>query len=161
MDNYNTDIINPEAAKSLSFSLSEEAFGIMKAHLEKDFPKEGCGFLFGYENESGRVISIAQPTENVKEGDQRRRFEISPLAYVRAEQFALDNDLSLLGIYHSHPNHPAIASVHDHKSAAPFFSYIILSIQEGSFDHIRSWRLEESDRFAEEDIQHISNTVHS
>ncbi|MEO0473962.1 MAG: Mov34/MPN/PAD-1 family protein, partial [Bacteroidota bacterium] len=99
MAQYNTDIIHPEAAKSLSFSLNEEAFKTMKSHLEEDFPNEGCGFLFGKEDAQGRTITMAQPTKNVKEGDQRRRFEIGALAYIKAERFALENDVSLLGIY--------------------------------------------------------------
>ena len=70
----------------------------------------------------------AVPVENSKEGDQRRRFEISPLEYMKAERFAIENQLQLLGVYHSHPDHPAIASQHDLAVAMPYFSYIIISV---------------------------------
>ena len=36
--------------------------------------------------------------------------------------------MTLLGVYHSHPQHPAIASEHDLRSAQPFFSYVIYSV---------------------------------
>ena len=72
---------------------------------------------------------------------------------MRAERFALANDLSLLGVYHSHPNHPAIPSIHDLKQAVPFFSYIIISVMDGKFNTLRSWQLnEETGQFDEEKV---------
>jgi proteasome lid subunit RPN8/RPN11 len=54
-----------------------------------------------------------------------------------------------LGIYHSHPNHPAIPSEHDRVAAQPYFSYVIISAMQGNIDHIRSWRLNEASQFEE------------
>ena len=93
------------------------------------FPNECCGFLYGDETAERRIITIAQPVINKKEGDQRRRFQIAPLDYIRAEQFAIANNVQLLGVYHSHPLHPAIASEHDLEKAMPYFSYIILKMK--------------------------------
>ena len=133
---------------NIDFSALEE----MIAHGEEGFPNEICGFMFGKE-EHGRKITQIQRVKNVKEGDQRRRFEIDPLDYHKAEIYALKNGLDFLGIYHTHPNHPAIPSIHDLKQAMPVFSYIILSIQEGKFDHIRSWQIDEDNhKFFEEQI---------
>ncbi len=67
-----------------------------------------------------------------------------------AEKFALENDLHLLGIYHSHPNHPAIPSEHDRVAALPYFSYVILSVKPETIDHIRSWQLNDASQFEEE-----------
>jgi proteasome lid subunit RPN8/RPN11 len=69
-----------------------------------------------------------------------------------AEKFAVENDVQLLGIYHSHPNHPAIPSEHDRVAALPYFSYVILSVKDGSIDHIRSWRLNDVSQFEEENF---------
>lgn len=131
--------------------LSPDALKTMKNHAVGSFPNECCGFFFG---SAGDIISvsIAQTAQNAKEGDQRRRFEINPLDYMNAEKYALEHKLDLLGIYHSHPNHPAIPSEHDLKQAVPNFSYIILSVMNGDFDHIRSWRLNEQNIFEEEII---------
>ena len=90
---------------------------------------------------------------NAKEGDKRRRFEISGLDYIKAEQYALDNDLDLLGVFHSHPNHPAIPSEHDLRQAIPFFSYIIVSVYDEKTLAVTSWRLnEEAGEFEEEKV---------
>lgn len=123
---------------------------VIRSDGESLFPDECCGFLYGTEG-SERTITLALPVINSKVGDKRRRFEISPFEYMKAEQFALENDLTLLGVYHSHPNHRAIPSVHDLAKALPYFSYIIVSVLDGKADKLRSWRLtEEGDAFEEE-----------
>jgi len=144
--------------ENFQITLDENVVEAINRHAVETFPFECCGFLFGDEP-AGRFISHAAPVTNSKEGDQRRRFEISPLDYLRAEGFALKNNTQLLGIYHSHPNHPAIASQHDLAVAMPFFSYVIVSVTEGKAGDIKSWKLKEDTReFQEEEIkvlQHV------
>lgn len=121
------------------------------------FPDECCGFFFGEESGEDRIIKVARPVVNAKQGDKRRRFAISPKDYLAAERFADQQQLQLLGVYHSHPNHPAIPSEHDRVAAQPWFSYIIISVMNGKIDHIRSWQLNAESRFEEESIsEHLS-----
>ena len=138
---------------NFQITLYENVVEAINRHAVETFPFECCGFLYGDET-TGRFISQAAPVTNSKEGDQRRRFEISPLDYLRAEGFALKTNTQLLGIYHSHPNHPAIASQHDLELAMPFFSYVIVSVMEGTAVDIKSWKLKEDTReFQEEEIR--------
>ena len=135
-----------------SIKLTPQVEEAIKIHGEEAFPNECCGFLFGNE-ENGRLINLSTRVENSKEGDQRRRFEISPFDYMKAEQFAIENNTTLLGIYHSHPNHPAIASEHDLAKAMPYFSYVIVSIMEEKYEDIKSWKLfDEKREFYEEQV---------
>src|ERR1700722_7722581 len=123
----------------------------MKAHALAIYPDECCGFLYGTEQtDSSRMITKILEVNNSKTGDKRRRFEISGKDYLLAEKFALENDILLLGIYHSHPNHPAIPSEHDRVAALPYFSYVILSITPGTIDHIRSWQMNDLSQLEEE-----------
>ncbi|WCL82949.1 M67 family metallopeptidase [Saprospira sp. CCB-QB6] len=141
---------------SYQLSLAPEAEQYILQQLEADFPNEGCGFFYGTEEEDGQLrhVLLAEAVINSKEGDQRRRFEISPLDYMKAERKALELGLNLLGIYHSHPNHPAIPSIHDLKQAVPYFSYIILSVQNGEAAELSSWRLnEERGEFEAEEVK--------
>ncbi len=139
-------------------TLDEAAVEVINRHGAEAFPYECCGFLYGRESE-GRLITLAVPAVNSKSGDQRRRFEISPLDYLRAEEFALKNNTQLLGIYHSHPNHPAIASEHDLAVAMPFFSYVIVSVREGIPVDLKSWKLKENTReFQEEEVFVLQKT---
>lgn len=144
----------------LQLIIDPSADSVMRTHAEQDFPNECVGFFYGQDSANGRTISLARPIINSKEGDQRRRFEVSPIDYMKAEQYALLNDLTLLGVYHSHPQHPAIPSEHDLRQAVPFFSYVILSVMDGKIDHIRSWRLSDEGQFEEEFIENATaNTI--
>ena len=118
----------------------------------RTFPDECCGFLFGTEANDMREISEIVVVDNSKEGDRRRRFEIRPADYLRAERYADEHGSILLGIYHSHPNHPSIPSEHDRVAAQPYFSYVIISVYDGQFRSIQSWQLNEQSRFEEETI---------
>ncbi len=133
-------------------TITENAIRVIREEGENIFPNECCGFLYGKEK-NGRLISQAIPVVNAKEGDKRRRFEITPLDYLNAERYALENDLELLGVYHSHPDHPAIASEHDLKVALPHFSYFIVSVLEGNSKEIFSWKLKDEKReFLKEEV---------
>jgi proteasome lid subunit RPN8/RPN11 len=128
----------------------------MKLHASVVFPEECCGFLFGIEQSDGnRIISKIREVNNARPGDKRRRFEITGKDYIQAEQFALENGISLLGIYHSHPNHPAIPSEHDRVAAQPYFSYVIISVMQEKINHIRSWRLNDAMQFEEENFSPV------
>ncbi len=121
------------------------------------FPDECCGFMFGDEEEGVRTINVVTAVNNAKQGDKRRRFEISPRDYMQAEHFAEDNNLQLLGVYHSHPNHSSVPSVHDRANAQPYFSYVILSLVNGKLASMQSWILNDDDQFEEEKILQKQN----
>lgn len=137
--------------KKLKLNIDEKALAIMKRDALKSFPNECCGFFFGFEN-GVRNIELAIPAQNSKQGDQRRRFKISPFDYMWAEQFAAENGKQLLGIYHSHPLHPAIPSEHDRIQAMPWFSYVILSTDGKSVETVNSFQLNENRVFEQEDL---------
>ena len=125
----------------------------MKQHAESEYPHECCGFLFGRESGDNRNISDLMPVANRKEGDRRRRFMIAPADYRLAEDYAEREDLVLLGVYHSHPDHPAEPSEHDRSVALPFFSYVIISVKESRAGTVRSWRLDDERNFDEETVE--------
>ena len=136
-------------------SITPSAYEIITQDAVKSFPDECCGFLYGREDRD-RIITDALVVNNSKDGDKRRRFEISAKDYLQAERHAEKNGLQLLGVYHSHPNHPAIPSEHDRVAAQPYFSYIIISVHGDSIDHIRSWRLNEAFQFEEETVKQLN-----
>lgn len=121
----------------------------------RTFPNECCGFLLGWEKREERVIDKILVVNNAKEGDKRRRFKIMPFDYLKAEQYAEEHGLTLLGVYHSHPNHPSIPSEHDRAAAQPYFSYVIVSIWEREFVSLQSWRLNDDFQFEPERVREI------
>ncbi len=121
-------------------------------HARETGPKECCGFLIG-QDRNDRRVTILRRVRNARTGDQHRRFLIDPADYRKAEKYAGERDLDLLGVYHSHPDHPAEPSEHDRRSALPWFSYIIVSVRNGSVTELRSWRLDEDRTFTEESVE--------
>jgi proteasome lid subunit RPN8/RPN11 len=71
---------------------------------------------------------------------------------MKAERRALATGLQLIGVYHSHPSHPAVPSIHDLRVALPTFSYVIVSVYGDGLAAIRSWQLNENQIFSEEPI---------
>ena len=126
----------------------------MNAHAEETFPEECCGAMLGLEHEDGsRDITEIIRVENTKGENRERRFLIDPRALLNAEKVAKEKGLDVLGIYHSHPNHPSQASEFDRVHAMPFWSYLIISCIEGKADAIQSWRLKEDrSAFDEEEL---------
>ena len=116
----------------------------------KSYPNECCGFLLGLEEVEKRLVSVVLPVVNISLENQHRRFMISPSDYLLAEKFADGKHLALLGIYHSHPDHPPVPSETDRLSAQPYFSYLIVSVINGTVDRIQSWRLNDLEQFEEE-----------
>ena len=106
----------------LPMNLGQDALLAMTKDAERAFPNECCGFFYGHEEGGERRILASTAVENRKEGDQRRRFLISDLDYMRAERHAAKTGMTLLGVYHSHPLHPANPSENDLAVALPCFS---------------------------------------
>ena len=137
----------------------ERALKDMNEWLERHYPEEACGFLLGNEQGGFRTITESWPATNVSRENRKQRFIVDPLDYLRAEKKATTSGLTLLGIYHSHPDHPAIPSEHDLVAAHPFFSYTIVSVIGGKISDTRSYQLQ-GDQFVEEVIQtEIPGTV--
>ena len=141
-------------------TVEQAAEKIMNDDAAGAFPDECCGFMFGHEDAAGnRTVTQALAISNSAVENRKRRFVISPKDYLKGEQYATANDVQLLGIYHSHPNHPAIPSEHDRVAAQPFFSYVIISVQNGNVDHTRSWVLNDNFQFDEEEYSNqLTNT---
>jgi proteasome lid subunit RPN8/RPN11 len=131
--------------------LHGEAYRNICDHARETFPNECCGFLYGNENDK-RIIMKTLEINNAKTGNQHDRFEIDAMDYQYGEEFATQNSIHFLGIYHSHPNHPALPSAYDLKRAFPYFSYIILSLDHKEVLDIRSWKLGKDHSFEEEQV---------
>lgn len=123
----------------------------INAHVEQAYPEEGAGFLIG---EGGQVREII-PLSNAREdGARHNRFLFTPEDYLKAELKADSLGLSLIGVFHSHPDCPNVPSEYDREWAQPFFSYIITRVDEGKAVNSRSWKLlEDRSKYDEEEIE--------
>jgi len=134
--------------------INEEILAQIYAHGEEAYPEEGAGFLLGYDEGGQRYVEQIFVTENAREDEARHnRYLVTPKEYLQAEIAAELMGLSLIGVFHSHPNHPNRPSEFDREWAQPFFSYVITSVDDGKASESRSWRLaEDRSKFEEEEI---------
>ena len=112
---------------------------------EKGFPNEVCGVLIGKKNKEIYIIDDYYICENLNKERSIDRYELNPIDYIKAEDRAKKSNASIIGIYHSHPNHPAIASETDKMFAWPDMAYLIYSIYDGKFKNLISWQIDESE----------------
>ena len=138
----------------MALEVTAEILTRIQAHGESAYPEEGAGFLLGTDGEPRRVSEIL-PLPNSSDSElRRRRYLITPEAYGKAEDTAEGLGLSLVGVFHSHPDHPNRPSETDREWAQPYFSYIITSVAEGRSVESLSWRLaEDRSGFLEEQIR--------
>ncbi len=144
-------------ASRLMLTLSRFLHEKIKAHGVDTYPYEGCGLLLGrVEDGRNRVLDIRTMTNMWPVQEEKRvRFRIAGDDWRDAEFAAMAADLDIIGIFHSHPDSPPIASPRDLNWASwPGYSYIITEVSEGRPLESRSWQLlEDRSGFFEEEIE--------
>ena len=112
----------------------------MVTHAQAAYPNECCGAMLGtIDGDERRRCAQALALENAFAGAQAARYELRPEDLLRADREARERKLDLIGIYHSHPDCDAYFSETDLKNSCPWYSFVVLSIQKGRFDHANSW----------------------
>jgi proteasome lid subunit RPN8/RPN11 len=145
----------------------------IQAHAESTYPEECCGLLLGNLSGDAKTLIEVLPTENswgddaaddfqAIEGSRERksskgnRFSIAPIVMLKAQKDARDRNLDIIGIFHSHPDHPAVPSEFDRAIAWQQYSYIIVSVQQGKACDLKSWSLDDGHQFQPEEIRTVS-----
>lgn len=123
--------------------LNNDTSKSMQEHALATYPEECCGFMFGSFKDDMVIVDCIKVVKNNHPDLRSRRFIISPEDYIHAEKYADENGLALVGVYHSHPNHPALPSETDRLAAMPGFTYVIYSIMDGKPADVSAWELEE------------------
>jgi proteasome lid subunit RPN8/RPN11 len=131
----------------------------VRAHGAEAYPHECCGALLGrdseFENqEAVREVLDLFPLVNRREDSPRNRFSVTAEDVLDADKAAQAQGLDVVGWYHSHPDHPARPSQYDREHAWPWYSYIIISVQNGAPQDMTSWRLnDDRQEFSPEGIE--------
>ena len=139
----------------MSAHLAEE----IRAHGAETYPHECCGALLGRDSEAthpnvAREVLALFPLVNRRDDSPRNRFSVTAEDVLYADKAAEQQGLEVIGWYHSHPDHPARPSQYDQDHAWPWYSYVIVSVQDGSPKEMTSWRLDDDrEAFSPEGIE--------
>jgi proteasome lid subunit RPN8/RPN11 len=134
--------------------LAAEILAQIRAHGEGAYPEEGAGFLLGRDGQARQVLKVLTLPNTREDGSRHNRYLIDPKDYLAGEREADRLHMTLLGVFHSHPDHPDQPSEYDREWAQPYFSYIITAVEHGKAGSSRSWRLlEDRSAFSEEPLK--------
>lgn len=111
----------------------------MVLHAERTYPNECCGVMLGHVQGNDKRVTEALPLENVFTGAQHDHYQVRPEDLLKAESAAREHGLDLIGIFHSHPDCEAYFSETDLKNSCPWYSFVVLSVSRGRFDHAASF----------------------
>lgn len=124
----------------------------MAAAAAAAWPVEACGLLLGRRTEDGVTVDAFRPTGNAA-ADSRRGYLVPPLDLLAADREAHAAGREIVGIWHSHPDAPAVPSPRDVVEAFEGYSYGIhaasregagelrfFELVDGAFGE-RSWRV--------------------
>ncbi|MBN1587553.1 MAG: M67 family metallopeptidase [Candidatus Omnitrophica bacterium] len=140
--------------------IGKKEIASIREQAEQGYPDEICGlFLGSFEQEGSlRRVAAARPAENLNKLRGRDRYELNPLDYQRIEKEAAERGWEVIGVYHSHPDHPSKPSETDRRRAEEIWesseswSYMILEVTRGKVVSWRSWVLRDR-QFGEETTQ--------
>lgn len=115
------------------------AWAVMVDHAKSTYPNECCGAMLGTVDGDRKTVVRAVPLENAFAGSQQARYELRSEDLLWADKQARDQGMDLIGIFHSHPDCDAYFSETDLKNSCPWYSFLVLSIKGGEFDHANSF----------------------
>lgn len=117
----------------------------IRQHGAGAYPAECCGAMVGRSGggasrEAKEVVRL-WPAVNWRTDDPHR-YLISPDDLLRLEREVRADGLEIVGYYHSHPDHPAVPSAYDAAHAWPWYSYLIVRVEQGQPREAASYTLD-------------------
>lgn len=144
--------------------ITNDVLYAIRRHGEETYPEECCGLLIGRMGETDNVIAGARAVQNRSENRRIDRYIIDPADFRSVDREARRDGFDIVGIYHSHPDHPARPSPTDLEQATfPGYTYVIVSIDGGRAADLTAWTLaDDRSRFLPQEIHILadSNAAH-
>lgn len=123
----------------------------INAQAERAYPGECCGLLAGRTTERGDIaVTRVVSSPNVAMPPIDDRFEVDPRVRFALMRALDGSDETIVGHYHSHPDHPAEPSSTDLDMAfEPDLVWLITAVVSGHAGRTRAWRLDRERRTTE------------
>jgi [CysO sulfur-carrier protein]-S-L-cysteine hydrolase len=118
----------------MTMRVTRGVYEAMIAHAQDDRPFEACGVLAG----NGGMVSGLHRARNAADL-YGVRYEIDPRDFLKINQAIDDDDLDLIGIYHSHPFTRAYPSATDLAQAWEGLVYAIVSLRDFLRPEVRAF----------------------
>jgi len=126
--------------------------GQLERWAQEGYPRECCGLLLGRVNDGVVHVKEVMPARNANAERAQDRYELDAEDFLLADGQARSRQLDVVGIWHTHPDHPARPSAIDRAQAWDGWSYLILAVGAQGVEALRSRRLDGQD-FVEEAVR--------
>ncbi|OIO61240.1 MAG: hypothetical protein COX57_07525 [Alphaproteobacteria bacterium CG_4_10_14_0_2_um_filter_63_37] len=121
--------------------VSAQAQKVMQEQAEQTYPHECCGLLVGRSSKGVIEAFQACPVDNLNNERAHDRFDLDPQGFQRVDRQARAEKLEIVGVYHSHPDHPARPSETDRQSAWEGYAYWIGRVTQQGLQEGRAYLL--------------------
>lgn len=116
------------------------------------YPQEVCGLLVGRERGPATAVERITQARNLATDRLADRYNLDPEDFLTTDRAARRDGLEIVGVWHTHPDHPARPSKTDLKAAWEGYSYLILSVRKGGVADARAFRLFDGE-FVEQPVE--------
>jgi proteasome lid subunit RPN8/RPN11 len=125
-------------------SIEDRVLREMVVCAQAGYPEEVAGLLLGScQDESIHVDRFLKVANSQRAEARACSYQISSADWQRGERNARQLALQLIGVFHSHPDHPSQPSSSDLEFALPNFIYIIAAIYQQTLAGVQAWQLRE------------------
>lgn len=122
--------------------LEEDVLREMSSFGESGYPEEVAALMLGHKRGKQVRVRHLLRTENRLGAEARSySYQISSFDWQRGEREARERAMELVGVFHTHPDHPSEPSLYDLEFALPNFIYVIASIRQGKLSRVQAWQL--------------------
>lgn len=132
--------------------IDKKITGRILEEAKSAYPHECCGILVGNDGPKKEVLEI-HPVENKNKERAHDRYEIDSKTFDRVDRDAAGRDLKIIGLYHSHPDHPPDPSDFDKECAYVWtdYSYVIVSVRNKVETEMKSWYFDHNKKAVQEE----------
>jgi proteasome lid subunit RPN8/RPN11 len=109
--------------------ITHQALREVHQHAAEGYPNEICGILIAAPGSD--VVTQSRRVRNTVVDRARDRYEMDPRDQIRIQDECDKRGLVIVGYYHTHPDHPAMASVTDSDRSWAGVTYLIVSCVKG------------------------------
>ncbi|MEM6454723.1 MAG: M67 family metallopeptidase [Acidobacteriota bacterium] len=153
------DTVDADAPVTASLRLTPAQRAELEAWCADAYPDEGCGLLIGPPSApagDGRLtyrVRRVTRARNLNVARARDRYVLDPADFLAADRAARADGLDVVGIWHTHPDHPPRPSITDLEAAWDGYVYLIVRASADAVGPMRAWQLGASRRFVELDVE--------
>ena len=120
---------------------------VLRGRLERlaadGYPHEVCGLLVGTPGADVTRVERVTRARNTATHRLADRYTLHPDDFLAADVEARCDGLDIVGIWHTHPDHPARPSETDLSVAWEGYTYLILAVRREGVADITAWCLDE------------------